>query len=370
MRICTHAIRTTDVELTSPGSGGRKPSDMSDGDVDEAAETGIRTSNVVNAVRLRAVGRLAVLRIVVGATVFFSAVVSGSHAQAQNVNISWDSRRCFEYLQKICEIGPRISGTGGMIRQQQMVIDHFRQFGCEISAQAFDVAHPLNGQPVRMTNLVISFNPRAKQRVILACHYDTRPFPDQDRLRPRGTFIGANDGASGVALFMEMAHHMKSIQPRYGVDMVMFDGEELVYSSRDKYFLGSEYFARSYRDSPPVYQYVCGVVVDMVADKSLDLYIERHSAKMAPNVTRSLWATARRMRVSEFIPREKYEIRDDHLALNQIAGIPTCDIIDFDYPYWHTTRDTPRSCSAASLSKVGRVLLQWLTEVPIEPRTR
>lgn len=299
-----------------------------------------------------------------------AAWTSPQSVVAQNVNINWDTRRGFEYLQKICEIGPRVSGSEGMLKQQQLIIDHFRQFGCEIRAQTFDVAHPQSGQPVRMTNLVISFDPTAKERVVLGCHYDTRPFPDRDRVRPQGPFIGANDGASGVALFMEMAHHMKSIRPRYGVDFVMFDGEELIYSSRDKYFLGSEYFARWYRDNSPDYQYVCGVVADMIADKDLKIYIERNSWKMAPQVTQSIWATARRMQVKEFVYEQKYEVRDDHLALNQIAGIPTCDLIDFDYPYWHTTRDTARSCSATSLAKVGRVLLQWLTEVPIEPRPK
>ena len=310
------------------------------------------------------------LRLLIFALAWVTAGLMPQPADAQNSKISWDSRRAFEYLKKICEIGPRVSGTGGMVAQRKMIIDHFRQFDCEIRAQAFDVAHPQTGLPVRMTNLVISFDPTAKNRVLLACHYDTRPFPDRDRTRPRGPFIGANDGASGVALFMEMAHQLKTIRPRYGADFVMFDGEELVYSAQDKYFIGSEYFAKWYRDDPPEYQYVCGVVADMVADKNLALFIEKNSWKMAPKVTQSIWTTARRMRVKEFISKEKYEVRDDHLALNQIAGIPTTDIIDFDYPYWHTTRDTPRSCSATSLSKVGRVLLQWLTEVPIEPRSK
>lgn len=315
-----------------------------------------------------AVKSISMLRVIVTVLTLLAAGFTPKPADAQNVNINWNTRRGFEYLKQICEIGPRVSGTEGMDRQQKLIIRHFRQFECEIRAQTFDVAHPQTGAPVRMTNLVISFDPTAKHRVVLACHYDTRPFPDRDKVRPRGPFIGANDGASGVALFMEMAHHMKTIRPRYGVDFVMFDGEELVYSDRDKYFLGSEYFARWYRDNPPDYQYVCGVVADMVADKNLGIYIERNSWKMAPQVTQSIWATARNMQVKEFIYKQKYEVRDDHLAMNQIAGIPTTDIIDFDYPYWHTTRDTARSCSAISLAKVGRVLLQWLTEVPIEPR--
>lgn len=287
-------------------------------------------------------------------------------ARAQQLGVQCDPDRAFRYLEQICRIGPRVSGTDGMLRQQQLIIEHFQQFGCDIRAQAFDTAHPLHGRPVRMTNLIVSWNPRARERVLLCCHYDTRPFPDRDFFRPRGTFIGANDGASGVALFMELAHHLQKIQPVYGVDLVFFDGEELVYSDRDKYFLGSEHFATWYRDQPPDHRYVCGVLVDMVADKRLTLYQERNSMKLAREVTQSIWDTARRMRVRQFIHRVKHEIRDDHLPLNQIARIPTCDIIDFDYSPWHTTKDLPSACSGESLATVGNVLLQWLTEVRLD----
>ena len=291
-----------------------------------------------------------------------------SPVNAQQVRQAFNAARAIGYLEEICDIGPRVSGTEGMQKQQQLLIKHFRQFGAELRAQSFDVAHPQTGNPVRMRNLVVSWHPDARDRVLLCCHYDTRPFPDRDRFRPKGRFVGANDGASGVALFMEMAHHIKSIQPKYGVDFVFFDGEELVYKDGDKYFLGSEYFATWYRDKPPAnFRYVCGVLVDMIGDKQLTLHMERNSVKMAPAVTQSIWQTAQKVGVSEFIARPNYEVRDDHIPLNQIARIPTCDIIDFDYPYWHTTRDTPRACSGGSLSKVGRVLLQWLTEVPIAP---
>ena len=290
-----------------------------------------------------------------------------STVSAQDLPVTFDAKRSFVYLQQICQIGRRVSGSPGMERQQRKLIEHFRKFGCQISAQSFDVPHPVNGTPVRMTNLVVSFNPRAKNRVLLCCHYDTRPYPDRDRRNPRGVFVGANDGASGVALLMELGHHIRNIRPRYGVDFVFFDGEELVYRENDKFFHGSEYFAKWYRNNPPPYRYVCGVLVDMVGDKNLNLPMEQNSLRYAEDVTRSIWAVAKRMRVREFQSRAKFEVRDDHLPLNQIAKIPTCDIIDFDYPHWHTTRDVPSSCSAASLSKVGRVLLQWLTEVPIEP---
>jgi hypothetical protein len=116
--------------------------------------------------------------------------------------------------------------------------------------------------------------------------------------------------------------------------------------------------------SPPKHKYVWGVVVDMVADRRLDLYMEKNSLLLAPKLTRSIWKTAGRLGVREFIPRQKHEIQDDHLPLNLTALIPTCDIIDFDYAYWHTTADVPAKCSGASLSKVARVLLTWLEEAP------
>ncbi len=296
----------------------------------------------------------------------FLFLIGARVAQAQQLNVQCNADRAFGYLEQVCRIGPRISGSDGMLRQQQLIIEHFQKFGCEIRAQAFDAAHPVNGRPVRMTNLIVSWNPRAKERVLLCCHYDTRPYPDRDFLRPRGTFIGANDGGSGVSLFMELGHHLKQIQPTYGVDLVFFDGEELVYSDRDKYFLGSEYFATWYRDHPPEYRYVCGVLLDMVGGKRLRIYQERNSVRLAGKVTQSVWDTAKQMQVKEFIPRVKHEVRDDHLPLNQIARIPTCDLIDFDYSAWHTTKDLPSACSGESLATVGNVLLQWLTEVRIE----
>ena len=272
------------------------------------------------------------------------------------------------YLTRICGIGPRYSGSRGMTRQQQMIVKHFSKFDCEVKFQPLDAKHPTTGNPVRMNNIIISWHPKTKQRILLCCHYDTRPLPDRDRdplNRQRGRFLGANDGASGVALFMELAHHMADLKPTYGVDFVLFDGEELIYGEQGEYFLGSKYFAEAYRDHPPNHQYVYGVLVDMIADRNLRIYMERNSEKFAPKLTKSIWQAARDLNIKEFVPKIKHEIRDDHLPLNEIARIPTCDIIDFDYPHWHTTRDVPSSCSGKSVAKVARVLLHWLQTVPV-----
>ncbi|MBM81349.1 MAG: peptidase M28 [Planctomycetaceae bacterium] len=276
----------------------------------------------------------------------------------------FNSRRASDYLLKICRIGPRPSGSAGMAEQQKLITKHFTDLGADVRYQPFDVAHPLTGSPVRMTNIVVSWNPEAKERVVLCCHYDTRPFPDRDFYNPRGKFVGANDGASGVALFMELGHRMKQLKPTFGVDFIFFDGEELVYRKGDKYFWGSEYFAKQYRDNPPPYKYHYGILVDMIGDRRLTIFMERNSLRLAPNLTRSVFEAAKKVRVREFIPRAKHEVRDDHLALNEIARIPCCDLIDFDYKYWHTTRDVPSQCSGGSLMKVAKVLMEWLENVP------
>lgn len=275
-----------------------------------------------------------------------------------------DARRIFKYLTQVCDIGTRPSGSPGMEKQQKLIADHFSKFGCQVKLQPFDAPHPLTGLPVRMNNILISWHPESKERVLLCAHYDTRPFPDRE-VSPaarRGVFIGANDGASGVALFMELAHQMEKIKPTYGVDFVLFDGEELVFGAQGAYFLGAKHFARHYRDEPPAHRYKYGILVDMIADKDLRLYFEKNSLAYAPELAQSVWATARRLKIDEFIPQVKHEVQDDHLPLNDIAGIPTIDLIDFDYPFWHTRKDIPANCSGDSIAKVGHVLLEWMAE--------
>ncbi len=281
-------------------------------------------------------------------------------------DIPFDGARAYSYLQKICDIGPRPSGSAGMKRQQAYLTEHFRALGGLVTRQEFRARHPVSGEPVEMANLIVQWRPRSRERILLCAHYDTRPFPDQDKKNPNGVFIGANDGASGVALLMELAHDMPKLDVKYGVDFVLFDGEEFVYRSTDKYFLGSEHFAIEHAQRPPAHRYRWGVLLDMVGDADLRIYQERNSLARRPTrpLVYSLWRTARRLGVREFVARPKYEIRDDHLPLNDIAKIPTCAVIDFDFPHWHTEGDTPDKCSALSLAKVGWVVKEWLKKAP------
>ena len=282
---------------------------------------------------------------------------------------SFDANRSYDYLTKICKIGPRISGTPGMEQQRDLIVEHFETLKAKVAYQAWDVPHPVTGQPTTLKNIIVQWHPQKRDRVLLGCHYDTRPHPDQEFLpsKKNSPFIGANDGASGVALLMELGNQMANLNPAVGVDFVLFDAEELVYSTRDKYFLGSTYFATAYRDQPPAHRYHAGILLDMIADKDLQIYKEVNSVKLAPAVTESVWKAARALKAKEFIPRSRHEVQDDHLSLNQIAKIPTCDLIDFDYPHWHTTNDIPAACSGKSMQTVGRVLIKWLEDEPATP---
>ncbi len=280
-----------------------------------------------------------------------------------NLAAGFDGERAYGYLKALCDIGPRFSGSPGMTKQQELLKAHFERQGARVTRQEFRVRHPVTGAAVEMANLIIEWHPDRRERILLCAHYDTRPYPDRDRRNPLGTFVGANDGASGVAVLMELGHFMPSLPGELGVDFVLFDGEELVYRENDRYFLGSEYFATEYaRGGAAGTRYRWGILLDMVGDADLQIFQEKTSLSYRTVVplVRSIWETARKVGVREFIPRARHEVRDDHIPLNQIARIPTCDIIDFDYPHWHTEQDTPENCSAASLGKVGKVMLEWL----------
>lgn len=280
-----------------------------------------------------------------------------------------DGKRALGYLEQICELGPRVAGTEANTRQRQMVAEHFRKQGGQVREQHFYYPHPLSGRRVNMANLIGSWHPERLRRVVLCAHYDTRPHADEevnpDRLNK--PFIGANDGASGVALLMEIANHLEKHETPWGVDLVLFDGEELVYGNnprRGEYFLGSTHFAQEYANQRRQRgrartEYVAGILFDMVGGKDLQIKREPTSMEKAPVLMREVWAVARQAGARSFSNLIGREVMDDHLPMNQ-AGIPTIDLIDFDYPFWHTIDDVPANCSAESLADVGRVVTGWL----------
>ena len=301
---------------------------------------------------------------------FFDRGPSGRTPTVAPIPARYDSERAFGYLEKLCDIGPRPTGSPGMRAQQRWLETFFTHRGGTVRFQERDIRHPETGEAVRLANLIASWHPNRPRRFLLCAHYDTRPFPDRDRDNPRGVFVGANDGASGTAALMELAHHLDRLPSNVGVDIVLFDAEEFVFDDqRDDYFLGSTYFAQLYRGEPPAVPYTAGVLLDMVGDKELKLLYERNSMRYARDVAVSVWNTAEDLGVRAFVKRLRAQpIRDDHLPLNRIARIPTIDVIDFDYPrpgfgapqYWHTEQDIPANCSGESLAAVVWVVHEWL----------
>jgi hypothetical protein len=283
----------------------------------------------------------------------------------------FDAARAMGYLAEVCKIGPRQSGTDGMKKQQDLLEGHFKPLADAVTWQRFEATQRSVHRPIAMANLIVSWHPERRRRAIVCSHYDTRPHADQeqDPRRWRMPFVSANDGGSGVALLMELAQHAKSLDGTVGVDFVLFDGEEYVFDADDEYFLGSKHFAREYKKTrvkernPSLY--VGAVLLDMVGGKTARFPIEQNSWFKASTLVKQVWGIADELKCPLFRATEmsKVAVQDDHVPLNDIAGIPGVDIIDFDYPHWHRITDVPENCSGDSLAAVARVLAVWLQRV-------
>lgn len=271
----------------------------------------------------------------------------------------FDGDRAYEMLVRQCDFGPRVPGTEAHRKCLRFLSDELVKRGARVNHQSFSQKLPQADTMVTMTNIIASFGLDNSERVLLCAHWDSRPWADQDSLPEHHTkpILGANDGASGVAVLLEVARAISVSEPVFGVDIILFDGEDSGLSGRENSFaLGAQYFART-RD--PRYRPVFGILLDMVGDRDLQIYQEENSLQYAPQVVQKVWQRARDLNLASFIPRPKFQVSDDHLPLLQ-AGISCIDLIDFDYPYWHTLQDTPDKCSPASLQQVGQLLLSLI----------
>ncbi len=279
--------------------------------------------------------------------------------------VAFDAKRAMGYLNDVCKIGPRISATDGMKKQQELVTKHFEERGAKVTVQKF-TAKQQGRDAVEMANLIISWQPEKQRRVILCSHFDTRPIADQEpqQKKWRDPFVSANDGGSGVALLMELANHMKDLKTNVGVDFVLFDGEEYVFGREDEYFFGSKHFAAEYVKSQKKRDanvYLGAILLDMVGGKKVKFPVEQNSWFEAPALVKEVWKIAEEQKCPAFRIDEfsKFRVEDDHLALNR-ARIPAIDIIDFDYEHWHRLTDLPENCSGESLEQVAKVVSVWI----------
>ncbi len=281
------------------------------------------------------------------------ASVTLSCAGAENPpRHAFDSGRAFSYLEQQVAFGPRIPGSEGHARTREWIVERLREHTPHVALQPFRDVYA--GTESDMWNIMASFYPEMTERVILCAHWDSRPFADRDP-NPENhdkPVPGANDGASGVAALLEIAHTLAEKKPPVGVDIVFFDGEDGGdYGDHDTWLLGSRHFART---MPPSYRPVWGILLDMIGDRDLGLAQEINSMRAAPELWKKAVELCGKLGI-RFEPGE-ISIIDDHIPLIE-RGIPTVDIIDFNYPWWHTVSDTPDKCSPESLGKIGELVL-------------
>ena len=282
----------------------------------------------------------------------------------QSSEIQFDEKSAFNWLEQQCEFGTRNPGSSGYYECRDFLIKNLKDFSDTVFTQNFTYTELRDNNTYDLSNIIAEFDVKSEIHLLLGAHWDTRPWADKD-LNPSNHFtpiIGANDGASGVAVLMELAKMFNSNPPPIKVTMVLFDGEDMgVEGIQDSYAKGSQYFAKNL----PIQIPDLGIIIDMIGDRILEIPIERNSYRVAPNLVNELWDLAEKLELPAFQNRLGYEIYDDHIPLWEFAGIPTIDLIDVNYPnerinYWHTLNDIPQNCSPESLDQVGRLLTNYI----------
>jgi len=285
-------------------------------------------------------------------------------ANCSTHSFNFDGEKAYQYLQQQCDLGARNPGSTGHNAAKELITKAVSPLADTVIFQEFESYVDSEKVTLKLRNIVAGFATQKGNPLLIGAHFDTRPRADRDPnpLNREFPIIGANDGASGVAVLLHLAELLKQNPPPRTVYLVFFDGEDYGFSGTlDYYCIGSEYFAKNL----PIPKPVEAIIVDMIGDADLSIPVERNSYRSHPKLTKQLGDIAQKRGFDQFEHRLGEEIYDDHLMLIQYAGIPSVDLIDFEYPnkstnYWHTTLDTPDKCSAKSLRVVGQVLCDYI----------
>lgn len=277
-------------------------------------------------------------------------------------------------IAKQLDFGYRIPGTSAHQRCADFLCASLRKYGAEVMTQTADVVH-YTGDTLTLTNIMATYNPTARERILLAAHWDTRPFADEDidSQRQQLPIDGADDGASGVAIVLEVARLSQLHPIDIGVDIVLFDLEDwgepsfaTTYVAGDWWCVGSRHWATWAKQNN--YRANYGILLDMVGATGATFYKEGHSMMYAPRQTRQVWKTAKQLGYdSLFVNKSGAYITDDHIAINEIADIPCVNIINHSpttsqtFPdHWHTAKDNIDIIDRQTLKAVGQVVLELL----------
>ena len=279
----------------------------------------------------------------------------------------------YNYVKKQLDFGPRVPGSVAHKQCAEWFVDFFSDKADTVYVQDFRT-RLYDGRGIDGKNIIAAFNPEAKKRILLAAHWDSRPFADHDPDKNNWNtpIDGANDGASGVGVLMEIARILNDNPVNIGVDIILFDLEDygapyfLNLMTNDDWALGSQYWAKN----PHIYNYRAyfGILLDMVGASNAKFPKEYYSQQFAPALSNDVWRVARELGYDEYFTNELgHPINDDHIYVNAIARIPMIDIIHLEnnsessfYPYWHTVKDNIEQIDPKTLGMVGDVVVNVL----------
>ncbi len=290
----------------------------------------------------------------------------------------------YAYVARQVAFGPRVPNTEAHRRCGDYLIAKLKEYGAQVTVQEF-TATTYDGKKLASRNIIGSLNPQAAKRILLASHWDSRPFADQDSVATdrQKPVPGANDGASGVGVLLELARTVQKgeTKPEVGIDIIFFDAED--WGNAEKatdtvnginymgFCLGSRYWAANKHQ--PNYTAYYGILLDMVGAKNATFLREGDSVNYAPSVVNSVWQAASDLGYSQyFVNQPGPTILDDHIPVNTIAKIPMIDILHTNpstggfFPHWHTDTDNMDPIDPATLKAVGQVLLQVLYRESIQ----
>lgn len=282
----------------------------------------------------------------------------------------FNSDSAYAFIQSQVDFGPRVPNTEGHRKTKDWLIEKFKSYGLEVKTQDFQ-ARTYDNLTWNLSNIIASYNPSAKKRILLAAHWDTRRMADKDTERINEPIDGANDGGSGVGVLLEIARVITTSEEKLGIgiDFILFDGEddgEPEYSnSRNNsqiwWCLGSQHWSKN--PHQPGYSAFYGILVDLVGAKGARFYREGYSMRYAKNIVNKVWNFASELGYSDFfIPRDAPEIIDDHVFVNRDAKIPMINIVEFSPNYGfghyhHTHADNMDIIDKRTLKAVGQTVL-------------
>ena len=275
----------------------------------------------------------------------------------------FDQESAFQFLLDQCDFGPRNPGSTGYDNCKKFLVNTLDSYMDTVFIQPF-ILDGIDNNKYSLSNIIAKFNSNSSDHLMIGAHWDTRPWADKDLNSQYHDqpIIGANDGASGVSVILELARIFHNNPPPIRVSLVLFDGEDMGRPGiPNSYAKGSQYFAKNLPINAPDE----AIILDMIGDKDLHLPIERYSYLQNRTLVKKLWSLAKELNLEAFESRIEHTVYDDHVPLWQEARIPAIDIIDFNYPnrysnYWHTSQDIPENCSAESLGQVGRLLVNYI----------